>query len=147
MSRLDGGAIKTTGVGGGRAVGVFVPESAATWSAHAGAVAGATYGAYRVLNGALTLTPAGSVNHVLSDGDGTLSVAALHTAAVKELANDVTVTGGLEATVYWNELFHGRWDDRGVRPGGDSRGRWGTGRKTLLVDDFTGRCSTGNVGR
>ncbi len=36
------------------------------------------------------MQPAGTVTHALSDGDGTLQMAALKTAAVKELANDVT---------------------------------------------------------
>ena len=56
-----------------------------------------------------------------SDGDGTLSVAALHTAAVKELANDVTVTGAMEPTVYWNEVLWAtgrRWSSTWGAAGG-----------------------------
>ena len=106
LGRL-GSAFDTSLVADGNAVGVFEAESAAAWSKNAGALAGAGYGAYRVLGGAVTLATAGTVTHVLSDGDGTLSVAALKTASVRELANDVTVSGAMEPTVYWNELFEG----------------------------------------
>lgn len=106
-NRVAPGQLNTSGLGGGRYVGVFSPKAAAAWSEHAGVVANSTYTAYRALNGALNLTPAGSVVHTFSDGDGSLSVAALQTAAVRELANDVTVTGDMESTVYWTELFNG----------------------------------------
>ena len=78
-----------------------------SWSVNAGDVAAATYAAYRVLNGAVSLQPAGTVTHALSDGDGTLQVAALKTASVKELANDVTVSGEMEPTAYVTETFAG----------------------------------------
>jgi hypothetical protein len=44
---------------------------------------------------------------VLSDGDGTLQVAALKTSSVKELANDVTVSGEMEPAAYVTETFAG----------------------------------------
>ena len=97
----------TSGVTNVRPVGVFEAEAAAAWSVNAGAAAGAAYGAYRVLGGAVTLATAGGTTHALSDGDGTLNVAALKTGSVRELANDVTVSGAMEPTVYWNELFQG----------------------------------------
>lgn len=102
-----GGALLTTGVTSGRSVGVFQPESAAVWSVNTRALEGATYGAYRVLGGVVSLATAGTVSHALSDGDGTLSVAALKTAAVRELANDVTVSGETEPWAYVTELFEG----------------------------------------
>jgi hypothetical protein len=43
----------------------------------------------------------------LSDGDGTLQVAALKTTSVKELANDVTVSGEIEPAAYVTETFAG----------------------------------------
>lgn len=106
-NRVDAGLFTTTGVMNGLSVGVFEPVQADSWSTNAGGVASATYAAYRVLNGALTLQPAGTVTHALSDGDGTLQIAALQTAAVKELANDVTVSGAMEPTVYVTETFAG----------------------------------------
>ncbi len=106
LGRLGSG-FATGSVADGNAVGVFEPDAAAAWSKNAGSLAAAAYGAYRVLGGAVTLATAGTVTHALSDGDGTLSVAALKTASVRELANDVTVSGAEEPTVYWNELFEG----------------------------------------
>jgi hypothetical protein len=106
-NRVDAGLFTTTGVMNGLSVGVFEPVQTATWSANAGGVADATYAAYRVLDGAVSLQPAGTVTHTLSDGDGTLQVAALKTASVKELANDVTVSGEIEPAAYVNETFVG----------------------------------------
>jgi hypothetical protein len=60
-----------------------------------------------VVNGAVSLQPAGTVTHALSDGDGTLQVAALKLGSVKELANDVTVSGEIEPTAYIAETFAG----------------------------------------
>lgn len=106
-NRVDAGLFTTAGVMNGPSVGVFEPVHKDSWSANAGNVASATYAAYRVLDGALTLAPAGTVTHALSDGDGTLQIAALQTAAVKELANDVTVSGAMEPTAYVTETFAG----------------------------------------
>jgi hypothetical protein len=107
VSRSGGAHLGTANVQSGRPVGVFEPEAGANWSANAGSVASAAYSAYRALGGALTLEPAGTVTHALSDGDGTLQIGALKTASVKELANDVTVSGGMEPSAYVTELFHG----------------------------------------
>ncbi len=106
-NRVDAGLFTTTGVMNGPSVGVFEPVQTESWSSNAGGVASATYAAYRVLNGAVSLQPAGTVTHALSDGDGTLQVAALKTASVKELANDVTVSGEIEPTAYVTETFAG----------------------------------------
>jgi len=106
-NRVDAGLFTTTGVVNGFSVGVFEPVQTKSWSANAGGVASATYAAYRVLDGAVSLQPAGTVTHALSDGDGTLQVAALKTSSVKELANDVTVSGEMEPTAYVTETFAG----------------------------------------
>ncbi len=106
-NRVDGGLFSTAGVMNGAAVGVFQPVQTESWSQNAGAVASATYAAYRVIGGAVSLQPAGSVTHALSDGDGTLQVGALKTAQVKELANDVTVSGDEEPAAYVTETFAG----------------------------------------
>lgn len=106
-NRVDGELFTTTGVMNGLPVGVFEPAQTESWSANAGGVASATYAAYRVLDGAVSLQPAGTVTHTLSDGDGTLQVAALKTASVKELANDVTVSGEMEPAAYVTETFAG----------------------------------------
>lgn len=106
-NRVDAGLFTTTGVLNGLAVGVFEPSQTENWSVNAGGVASATYAAYRVLDGAIGMQPAGTVTHALSDGDGSLQVAALKTTSVKELANDVTVSGDMEPTAYVTETFAG----------------------------------------
>ncbi|GGG66002.1 hypothetical protein [Edaphobacter dinghuensis] len=106
-NRVDGALFTTTGVQSGRNVGVFEPAQAATWSENAGSLASATYAAYRVVNGAVSMQPAGAVTHALSDGDGTLQIAALKTTSVKELANDVTLSGEMEPAAYISETFAG----------------------------------------
>ena len=131
------GALETGSVAGVRALGVFVPESAATWSRNAGAVANAAYAAYRASAGVLSLTPAGSVTHRFADGDGTLNANGLKSGAVRELANDVTVTGEREPTVYWKELFQGDGTTVEFSPTGDATAL-GAGRSALLQDSFTG---------
>ena len=105
--RLDGNALASTGLLAGRPLGVLEPPPGATWSAQAGALANAAYSSYRALNGSLSLNLASSVQHSFSDGDGSFSLAALHTASVRELANDVTVTGAEEPSAFITELFVG----------------------------------------
>ncbi len=105
--RVGGTAIATSGVGTGRAVGVFQPVPADAWSVNAGELAGAAYGAYRVVNGALSFASVGTVTHALSDGDGTLVPGSLVAGAVKELANDVTLSGAMEPRTYATEMFAG----------------------------------------
>lgn len=106
-NRVDAALFTTAGVMNGASVGVFEPAQRESWSANAGSIAGSTYAAYRVVNGALTLAPAGTVTHALSDGDGSLQVAALKTSAVRELANDVTVSGEIGPAAYVSETFAG----------------------------------------
>jgi hypothetical protein len=106
-NRLDAGLFTTAGVASGPSVGVFVPSQTSTWSVNAGDLAASTYTSYRVLDGALTLQPAGTVTHVMSDGDGVMQVAALKLGQVKELANDVTLSGAMEPTAYISETFAG----------------------------------------
>jgi len=139
-ARLDSGRLGTGGLSGTRTIGVFEPQLSVPWSTHAGAVAGSTYSAYRALDGALNLVPGGSVVHALSDGDGTLTVAGLKTAAVRELANDVTVSGAMEASVYWNELFLGDGTTTAFDLTGepDAPGKVDTGHATLIDDGFSG---------
>ena len=105
--RVNAGLFDTSGVTSRANVGVFEPSQTESWSKNAGALAAAAYASYRVVNGALSLQPAGTVTHTFSDGDGTLQVAALKSTSVKELANDVTISGEMEPAVYVTELFAG----------------------------------------
>jgi hypothetical protein len=105
--RAGAGILTTAGGVDPRAVGVFQPSETELWSSNAGRVAAATYAAYRVVGGALLLQSAGSVTHTLSDGDGSLQLGSLTLGAVKELANDVTVSGEVEPAAYVTERFTG----------------------------------------
>jgi hypothetical protein len=105
--RVDTGRLSTDAVADGASVGVFAPSQSSTWSTNAGQIADATYASYRVLNGAISMQTAGTVTHVLNDGDGTLDVTALRTASVRELANDVTLSGDIEPAAYIAESFAG----------------------------------------
>jgi hypothetical protein len=87
--------------------GTFAARASEPWSVNAGEAASSAYAAYRALNGQVFIQPVGNVTHVLSDASGTLSVAKLQTSAVRELANDVTLSGAEEAAAYIEENFVG----------------------------------------
>ncbi len=110
-NRIESGLLTTSGIASARPVGVFEPDAADVWSANAAGIAGSTYAAYRVVDGALVMQPVGSVTHNLNfdlgEGDATLQLAALKTAMVKELANDITLTGLTEPAAYVTEVFAG----------------------------------------
>ena len=86
-----------------------MPEAAQPWSMNAAGIAGSVYAAYRVLDGVLDLQTVGSVTHTLDfdTDDGTLQIAALKTAMVKELANDITLSGEIEPGALVTEIFSG----------------------------------------
>ena len=136
LTRLAPGVFTTTGVTPGQSVGALAPAVGA-FSQQAGAVASATYSAYRVLNGVLTLTQAGSTTHAFSDGDGSLSLGALQTSTVKELANDVTVTGAEEPAAYWQECFLGDGATTAFALTGQPTAL-SNGHAVLVSDDFAG---------
>ena len=93
--------------GNPRAVGAFAVSPAASWSSNAGAAANATYASYKVLNGAVSVIPAGAVSHVFSDADGSLDLSALSLGHARELANDITISGEEEPAAYVQEIFSG----------------------------------------
>jgi hypothetical protein len=110
-TRTAAGVLTTAQVGSGNPIGVFTPEATASWSANAAGIASSTYSTYRALNGALSLQPVGTITHTLDfdsgTGDGTLQISALKTAMVKELANDVTLSGQIEPGAFVTEIFSG----------------------------------------
>jgi hypothetical protein len=89
------------------AVGSYVPDPGASWSANAGTLAAMARSAYRVIDGVILMEPVGSAVHTLSEGDGTLDLSALEASMVKALANDVTVCGPSEPAAYVTEYFQG----------------------------------------
>jgi hypothetical protein len=109
-ARTAAGLLTTSGVVNDKVVGVFTPEPARPWSTNAAGIAASSYAAYRALDGGLSLQTVGSVTHTLDfdSGDGgTLQTAALKTAMVKELANDVTLSGQIEPGAFVTEMFSG----------------------------------------
>jgi hypothetical protein len=129
--------LSTSGVVNDKAVGVFTPEPAQPWSTNAAGIAASSYAAYRALAGGLSLQTVGSVTHTLDfdsgDGGGTLQVAALKTAMVKELANDVTLSGQIEPSAYVTEMFSG---DGATASFQLSQDPFRVGKPALLSDSF-----------
>jgi hypothetical protein len=106
-AQSGGGGIAVGAGGASRAVGAFAGRVAVPWSVNAGDAAGAAYAGYRALAGEVMLQPVGAVTHVLSDADGTLDVHALQVGAVRELANDVTLSGEEEPAAIVSQIFIG----------------------------------------
>ncbi len=106
VQRLAPNVLTTTGAAT-NLTGIFEPEKGSNWSSNAGLLANSTYSSYRAINGTIGLAGLALVQHTFSDGDGSLAVGALRTTSLKELANDITVTGALEPSAYWTELFTG----------------------------------------
>lgn len=107
---IAAGVLTTSGVVHDKSVGVFVPEPASPWSSNAAAIASSTYAAYRALDGGLVTQTIGATSHTLdfdNGGAGTLQASSLRTAMVKELANDITVSGQIEPSAYATEMFSG----------------------------------------
>lgn len=105
-ARVQGG-LAVAGGSTARSVGAFVAGGAAPWSHNAGLAASAAFASYRALAGQVLLQPAGAVTHAFSDADGSLDVSAFNTANMRELANDITVTGEMEPAALVSEIFLG----------------------------------------
>ncbi|MGA3333642.1 MAG: hypothetical protein ABSC62_05700 [Terracidiphilus sp.] len=102
-------ALSTKGLSLNTLVGNFTPDRGANWSKIAGQAASMARASYRVLSGAVALSPVQTTVHSLNETDGSLSLANLaFTASVKRaLANDVTVCGENEPVAYVTEYFLG----------------------------------------
>ena len=92
------GVFITTGLSSGRALGVYSGSGAAPWSTHAGSIAAAGYGAYRVLNSALTLATMPGAVHTLAED---FTPTRLQLAPTRELVNDLTLTAQPEPATTW----------------------------------------------
>ncbi len=133
-ARVDGTLLTTTGVSGSvESVGVYQSEQALAWSANAGALASAAYASYRALDGALVMQTAGSTSHSFTLTDAAFSPAELKSSETKELANDITLTGESEPTVYVTEYFLG---DGTTSEFQMRHAPMRVARKTLLNDSF-----------
>lgn len=134
-ARTQAGSLSVSPGSATQTSGVFTARADVPWSVNARDAAGASYASYRALNGQIMLQPAGSVTHNFSDADGTLSVAELQVGAVRELANDVTLSGAEEPAAYISESFVGDGTTT-VFQLSESAYR-GTGR-TFINDSFDG---------
>jgi hypothetical protein len=127
--------VGTTPVTGSRVGGVFSARASAPWSVNAGAAASASYSGYRAMANQVTMQPAGAVTHAFSDADGTLSVAELQVGAIRELANDVTVSGAEEPAAYVSESFAGDGTTTVFKL---SESLYRTTQRTMISDSFDG---------
>lgn len=129
------GALTVSSGAGVQTSGVFTARAEVPWSVNAGDAAGAAYGAYRALNGQIMLQPAGTTTHSFSDADGTLSVSELQVGSVRELANDVTLSGAEEPAAYISECFAG---DGTTTEFVLSEAVFRDTKRTLINDSFAG---------
>ncbi|WP_446745004.1 hypothetical protein [Silvibacterium acidisoli] len=106
-TRLEGTGIAFPAPVAGQSSSQFFADAAQTWSQNAGTLTAAARSAYRVVNGALSIVPVGSVTHTLSETGGTLALSNLEASMVKALANDITVCGAEEPAAYVTEYFEG----------------------------------------
>jgi hypothetical protein len=113
--------------------GAFAARASSPFSANAANAASSSYAAYRALNGQILIQPVGNVTHTFSDANGTLSVSELQTSAVRELANDVTLTGAEEPAAYIEENFFG---DGTTTVFDLSESAYRTTNRTLVLDNF-----------
>lgn len=115
------------------ATGAFAARASSPFSANAANAASSAYAAYRALNGQILMQPVGNVTHAFSDANGTLSVSELQTTAVRELANDVTLTGAEEPAAYIEENFFG---DGTTTVFELSESAYRSTNRTLVLDNF-----------
>ncbi len=134
-SAATGSTVITVSSGGtnARATGAFAVSPTASWSANAGAAAAASYAGYRAVSGTVSVQTAGTVTHSFSDASGTLSVAEFSAANVRELANDVTISGAEEPAAYVQEIFTG---DGTTTVFGLSESAFRGTNRTLVRDSF-----------
>lgn len=110
-NRIESGLFTTVPTQNPNLAGVFTPEPTRPFSTNAAGIAASTYAAYRALSGSLSVQTVGNVTHTLNfdsgAADGALSIASLKTSTIKELANDVTLSGQIEPTAFVTEMFQG----------------------------------------
>jgi hypothetical protein len=115
------------------ATGAFAARASSPFSVNAANAASSAYASYRALNGQILIQPVGNVTIALSDANGTLSVSELQTSAVRELANDVTLTGAEEPAAYIQENFFG---DGTTTVFDLTESAYRDANRTLVLDNF-----------
>ncbi len=136
-SRLDGVRFTTTATGTISSVGRLDGEPGKTWSENAGLIANAAGASYRVLAGTVTMAALGSVSHVMSVSDDSLSEGGLQMATVRDLANDVTISGSVEAGTYVTEVLSGDGATASFQLSGIPYAEHAGKSREIAVDDFS----------
>ena len=106
-SRVDASRFTTVSTGQIAQLGRVGASHAQRWSEMAAAIANAAGASYRVIEGQVAIAPMGSVVHTLAVTNDSLSESGLRLASTREVANDVTVSGAIEAGNYLTEIFVG----------------------------------------
>lgn len=106
-SRVNPSLVQMNGLEDVGTIGFFQPRANESWAENVAALANQARAAYRVLNGELTLAPIGSTVHDMTDTNGEIQDASLSAADMKQIVNDVTLTGKSEPMQYVTELFQG----------------------------------------
>jgi hypothetical protein len=108
LTQLAGAvAIKLNSQSSAAILGRAEVQAGTKWSVAAGVLASSARSSYRVVSGVTSVTSIGTVTHTLNEADGSLQLSGLAAAAVKLLANDVTVCGKIEPAAYVTETFVG----------------------------------------
>ena len=106
-SRVDGSRFTTAATGLIAQTGSVQTDSAKSWSQNAGAIADAAGASYRVVSGEVSMAGLGSVSHTFATADDSLSESGLQLGTGRDLANDLTISGEMEAGTSVTEIFVG----------------------------------------
>jgi hypothetical protein len=113
VENLLPGRFDTSGVADVDVLAVYQVNPQKTFSHHAGQIASAVRGCYRVMNGAITLSAAGATTYAIGETDHNFSPGGLKLMSPKMAVNDVTVVGREEPQAYVRDYFVG--DERTQR--------------------------------
>ena len=101
------GAFDLTGTQDVDTVVWYASDPQKTWSKHAAEIAAIVRASYRVMNGAVMLSPVGSSAYALNETDADFSPGGLTLQQVGGLVNDLTVIGQNEPQAYVSDYFIG----------------------------------------
>lgn len=85
----------------------FASNPRKTWSQQAAEIAIQARAAYRIMNGALVLTPLGAAAYALNESDQTFTPEDLKLQPMSAVINDVTIVGKSEPQAYVTDYFVG----------------------------------------
>ena len=106
-SRVDGSRFTTAVTGAIAQIGSVETNSAKSWSENAEAIASAAGASYRVISGEVSMAALGSVSHTFTTANDSLGESQLQLGTGRDLANDLTISGEMEAGTPMTEIFVG----------------------------------------